>query len=162
MIIIKQQSLLKHLKERKMKAMIYNLQKVMMTAILVLTISSVGSAATKNRETSTLTNHNNSEAYIANSEANSSNGGLLSETAVEAGLKEVSQQIEDWMTNGSYWESDNSAELTEKQLAEHIESWMANGSFWSHSDRDQKSGAKLTRKIETWMDNGSFWSVDAK
>jgi hypothetical protein len=138
-----------------MKTIIYNLQKGIITTILVLIISTVGSAATKTHETSNTTNHNMAEAITANHEASSTAG-----PAIEANERELSYQIEDWMSNGSYWEADNSSAMTEKDLAAEIESWMSDGSYWNQSNQMHKADGKITHKIKSWMSNGSFWGTD--
>ena len=97
-----------------MKTMIYNLQKVMISAILVLTISSVGSAAAQAHETPALLAHNNSEATMVINEANNSAAGILAEPSTAASAIGLSDLIEDWMSDGSYWETDNSSEVGRK------------------------------------------------
>jgi hypothetical protein len=143
-----------------MKTMIYNLQKVMISAIFVLIISSVGSAAAQAHETPVLIADNNSEAILVINEANNSTSGLLTEPSADANLRDLSLEIENWMSDGSYWESDNSSEIAEKDLSETIESWMSNGSYWSVPNHHHNAGARLTHKIKSWMDNGSYWEND--
>lgn len=144
-----------------MKTMINNLQKGIITAILVSIISSVGYAATKTRETTNATNKNNSEAVIAKTLANSSTGGTSAEPAVNANERDLSDQIEDWMSNGSYWEDENSSEAAEMELSSKIESWMSNGSYWNESHQ-HKAVEPLSGKIKTWMKSGSYWGSDEK
>ena len=155
MIILMQQCLLKRLNERKMKTMNYNLQKGIITSILVLIISTVGFAASKSHETSTATKSNMAEASTVNHEA-SSTGGASAEAVTESKVKELSYQIEDWMSNGSYWEADNSSEVSEKDLATEIESWMSNGSYWDLSHHSHKTGEKLAGKIQAKSQYISF------
>lgn len=138
-----------------MKTMVNNLQKGIITAILVSIISTVGNAATKTRETPNATNKNSSEAVIAKTTA-----GTSAETAVNANEMELSDQIEDWMSNGSYWESDNSSELSKNDLAAEIESWMSNGSYWNTSHPAYKAVEPLAGKIKSWMKSGSYWGSD--
>jgi hypothetical protein len=138
-----------------MKTTIYNLQKGIITAILVLVISSFGFATTKVHETTSVTNSNNSETLTVNNDA-------VSSATVEANKSDLSERIEDWMSDGSYWETDNSAVTTEKDLAFEIESWMANGSYWKSDRNDQNSGKRITHKIKSWMTNGSFWAPDGE
>lgn len=159
MIIQIQKYLLKQLKKRKMKTTIYNLQKAIITAILVLAISTVGSAATKSDETSTTKNSNMTEATTVNHEV-SSTAGVSAEMATESTKRNLSTQIEDWMSDGSYWEADNAAELSIKDLASEIESWMSNGSYWSTSNHTHNTVEHLTGKIKSWMTSGSYWGTD--
>lgn len=142
-----------------MKTTIYNLQKGIITAILVLVISTVGSASTKSDETSTTKNSNMAEATTAKHEV-SSTAGVSAEMATEANVRELSEQIEDWMLDGSFWEADNSSEVSNKDLASEIETWMDNGSFWSKSHHTHKTVEHLTGKIKSWMTNGSYWETD--
>jgi len=139
-----------------MKTMINNLQKGIITAILVLIISTVGNAATKTRETPNATNKNSSEAVIAKTAA-----GTSAEIAVNANERELSDQIEDWMSNGSYWENDNSSEIAERELSSKIESWMSNGSYWNESQTN-KEVVPISGKIKSWMKSGSYWGSDEK
>lgn len=142
-----------------MKATIYNLQKGIITVVMVLVVSSVGSATTKVHETPSLTNRNNSGTPAANNEAISSTGALPNST-FEVNTRDLSEQIEDWMSNGSYWESDNTTDLSEKNLVSEIESWMSNGSYWAPIHHGKKASGRLEREIKSWMTNGSYWSPD--
>ena len=139
-----------------MRTMINNLQKGIITAILVTIISIVGNAATKTRETPNATNKNSSEAVIAKTAA-----GTSAEIAVNANERELSDQIEDWMSNGSYWENDNSSEIAERELSSKIESWMSNGSYWNESQTN-KEVVPISGKIKSWMKSGSYWGSDEK
>ena len=145
-----------------MKTTIYNLQKGIITAVLVLVISTVGSAATKVRETPTLSNSNKAEVSVVKNEADASIGTAFTETATEANVRDLSDQIADWMSNGSFWEADNTSVTTEKDLASEIESWIANGSYWKSARNGQNSGRRITHKIKSWMANGSFWAPDGE
>jgi hypothetical protein len=152
--------LLNQLKEKKMKTIIYNFQKAIFSAVLVLIITSVGSAAAQARETPALLAHNNSATLVVNMEAVNSNAALPAEPSAEANVKDLSQRIENWMSDGSYWGAENSSEMAEQELEGNIESWMANGSYWSVANHNHKAGARLTHKIKSWMNNGSYWVVD--
>jgi hypothetical protein len=138
-----------------MKTTIYNLQKGIITAIMVLVISSIGFATTKVHETPGLTKSNNSETLTANNEA-------VSSSEVVANKRDLSEKIEDWMYNGSFWEEDNSSVAVEKNLASEIESWMENGSYWKSASKDQNSGKRIAHKIKSWMTNGSFWAPEGE
>jgi hypothetical protein len=143
-----------------MKTMIYNLQKGIISAILVLIISSVGSAATKDHETPALITLNNSEATMVINESNSSTSGLVAKMSAEATVSELSRRIGDWMSDGSYWETENASEMAEKELAENIQSWISNGSYWSVPTHSHKAEVRLAHKIKSWMSDGSYWGVD--
>ena len=138
-----------------MKTTIYNLQKGIITTSLVLIISSFGFATTKVHETTNIAKSNNSGTLAANNDA-------VSSSTVEANKSDLSERIEEWMSDGSYWETDNSAVTTEKDLASEIESWMANGSYWKSANKDQNSGKRIAHKIKSWMTNGSFWAPDGE
>lgn len=137
--------------------MIYNLQKRMISAAIVLILSSVGFAATKADGTSSNINSNNSEAVKANIESFNPAGGTLTETLAEANMMDLSQQIGEWMSDGSYWEAENSSELAEQKLAENIETWISDGSYWAVTRHSHRAEAKLTNKIKDWMIDGSYW-----
>jgi hypothetical protein len=123
-------------------------------------ISSVGSVAAKDHDTSALFARNNSETKIVSNEANSSISGLTAESAAEAAVSELSRRIGDWMSDGSYWETENSSQMAEKELSENIQSWIANGSYWTRPVRSQRAEARLSHKIKHWMNNGSYWGID--
>ncbi len=140
-----------------MKTMIYNLQKRIFSAVFVLIISSVGFAVTKADGTPTKVSNNNSESVKVNIESVSPATGNLAESSAEANITELSQRIEEWISEGSYWEAENSSELTETELAENIESWIADGSYWAVRHHGHNAEAKLNHKIKNWMNDGSYW-----
>ena len=152
-----QQCLLKRLKERKMKTMNYNLQKGIISSILVLIILTVGSAAAQSHENPTIMNSNIADATIHEA---STTGDVSAELINEAIAKELSYQIENWMSNGVYWETDNSSEASESDLASEIESWMSSGSFWDETPIATNTAELLTSKIKSWMTNGSYWELN--
>ena len=152
--------LLNQLKEKKMKTMIYNLQKRIVSAIVVLIISSVGFAATKTEGTRANVTDNNSKALAVNTESVSPSGANLAEALSEASTMELSMQFGEWMSEGTYWGVDNSSDLAEKVLANDIESWVENGSYWSAAPNRHNAATRLSHAIKRWMNSGSYWNSD--
>ncbi len=142
-----------------MKTMIYNLQKRIFSAVFVLIISSVGFAVTKADGTPTSVSKNNSEAVKANNESVSPATGNLAESSAEASITELSHRIGEWLSDGSFWETDNSSEMAEKELAENIESWIADSSYWAVRHHGHNAEVKLGHKIKNWMNDGSYWET---
>lgn len=143
-----------------MKAMFYNLQKGMISAALVLTISSVGFAATKANEIPTPITNINSKAIALNSEAVAPSTGYFAEPSAETNTMELSRQIEGWMSDGSYWGVDNSSDLAEKVLSENIESWIESASYWTVPRYGHNPEARLAHRIKHWMNSESYWGTD--
>lgn len=160
MTTFKKKRLLNQLKEKKMKTMIYNIQKRIVSATIVLVIATFGFAASKAEGTPTRTTHNNTKAVAANTESVNPSGANLAVTSSEANTKELSLQFGEWMSDGSYWGADNSSDLAEKVLSEDIESWIENGSYWTLPRHGHKAEARLTHKIKHWMNNESYWGDD--
>ncbi len=139
-----------------MKTQSYNLKKAIISAAFVLAISTVSFAATKSNETPTPVTNNNFKALAPNSELPAALAGYSSEASSIA----LTRQIEQWMSDESYWGVDNSSDLAEKVLTENIESWIANGSYWSVPRHHHNPEARLAHKIRYWMNNNSYWGTE--
>ncbi len=143
-----------------MKTKNYNLQKRMISAAIVLIISSVGFATPKADGALSRVTNKSSESIKLNNK--SMNPAMLNvtESSAEANINELSLRIEEWLSEGSYWETENSSDLAEKELSDNIEFWMANGSYWALPHHEYKAESALTHKIKNWMNSGSYWETE--
>ncbi len=161
-----------------MKALTYNPEKEIMTAIAVLIFSFALMAKVNGQgsdshfamipaeyesdsEDSFMSNLSDTE-YIESEPMNEIQGWMLSntywgnpvsaeETEIESGL-----QIEKWMSSDNYWGVRNNPEIMETEEPLQIERWMTSNKYFGYQEPEVESEKEL--KIEQWMNSTTYWT----
>ena len=80
--------------------------------------------------------------------------GLIEVT--EADNRELSHQMESWMSNSSFWNDES--ENKEQGLVKEMKSWLNNRSCWSRES--ESKDADLALKMKSWISSCTFWSEE--
>lgn len=114
-----------------------------MTLVMVILISTVSFAATKENPTPGK-NAEPEKTVFANE---------TSELKAEA----LTGTLQDWMSNGSYWGKENSSEVSKSEFSNELSKWMSDGSYWSEPVGKKEAQESLTSKLKSYMTSGSYW-----
>jgi hypothetical protein len=129
-----------------MKTQNYNFGKTLLTLLIAGMISLNCSAATKGHESS------NFSKGVEKSNA--------AETVSTAKTEPLSDLMQVWMENGSYWETPKSNTFENSKLVEEMESWMSNGKYWSDTKEEPQIQDKLADTLKNWMEEGLYWNSE--
>lgn len=129
-----------------MKALTYNPEKEIMTALAVLFFSiAMMAKANGQGPLSHLT------MFPDTFESDAEESSVSKPTAADLVEYEPATQIENWMLNNSYWGNPASAEIIEPERELQIEKWMTNANYWGVNNVSEYTEADNPLKIEKWM-----------
>ena len=132
-----------------MKSITYNMRKGALAVIMVLIFINISNASPKGIETPT-SNPVNSHLVIKINSA---------EAEIEAKIDALTETIQDWMNDGSYWEAESSNEISNSNLTAEIKKWKSNVSCWNGTSGDEKAEINLSSKLKSLMTSGSYWEA---
>ncbi len=127
-----------------MKTKNYNIGKNLIALIIVALISTVSFATTKENPTS------GKNAELEKSTFN------VSESKAEA----FTETLQNWMNKGSYWEKENSAEVSNSEFSNELSKWMSDGSYWSEPRGKEEVKKNVVSDLKSFMTSGSYWKSD--
>lgn len=89
-------------------------------------------------------------------ESNSSVAAIALETEMEETL-----ELEDWMTNGSYFTTSNDFTVAETEEALRVESWMITNAYFGNASMSELVAIEIERplEIEPWMIEGEYFNT---
>lgn len=130
---------------KNMKTKNYNTGMKLTTLMIVVLISTVSFAATKENPAPSK-NAEPRKEVVVNEKA---------ELKPEA----LTGTLQDWMNNGSYWQSDNSVEISNSEISNELSKWMSSGSYWSEPVKETKK-SNIASTLKTYITSGSYWSSE--
>lgn len=133
-----------------MKTRNYNLGKVLLTILFSVSLSVNCNASSKGHETSISSKNNEVIATLAPAASSNTKMVALSET------------LQGWMENGSYWEEVKSNAISTDKLAEELEDWISKGAFWNNESTTYNTFDNLVDTLKIWLNNSSYWNKEDK
>jgi hypothetical protein len=130
-----------------MKTKNYNFGKKLTTLMIAALFSIVSFAATKENPTCS------KDPVPAKTTVNNN--------SIEVKTEVLTGTLQNWMNNGSYWESDNQSEEVNSVLINELNQWMTKGSYWSEPEVKQAvKQNNLFSALKEFMANGTYWKSE--
>jgi|GEM_PF-2410893 len=130
-----------------MKTKNYNIGKKLMTLAIVALISTASFGATKENPTLSKSAEAEKTTMVNVNPSAESKSDALTET------------LQNWMTNGSYWESENPLEVANSNISKELSRWMSNGSYWNDPVVKEDVKENISSSLKAYMRSGSYWKT---
>jgi hypothetical protein len=135
-----------------MKAITYNPQREVLTAILLLILSMAVLTSVK-AQRSTTHSYPKGPKTVLSEEKAVKPADLAEKTTRNNGL---ALKVKSWISNGSYWDRNGDEEPILSKLAQTITNWISNGSYWSSTISKEMENEELALSNKAEMNRGAL------